>query len=348
MTRSKGHRAERSKTAGENLMKKLLIYLALYSLLLALCPSVEAQQPSPRIPRIGFLQRRVPPTPTNPDPLGDAFRQGLRDLGYIDGKTILIEQRYGSGNEDRIPGLVAELVQLKVDLLVIPTTQGIRAAKQATTTIPIVMVTPADPVAAGFIDSLARPGGNITGITRLTRNLSGKRLDLLKEAVPGISRVGILTGSTTNGIEDFEAAARALKKITIQPLEVRGPNPDFDGAFQAAAKARVNALITIRDAVTSGYVKRIADLTIKYRLPSMNEDSPYVEAGGLMSYAANDAEQFRRAAVYVDKILKGAKPAALPVEQPTKFEFVVNLKTAKRIGLTIPPNVLARADRVIR
>jgi putative ABC transport system substrate-binding protein len=202
-------------------------------------------------------------------------------------------------------------------------------------------------VAAGFVDSLARPGGNITGITRLTRGLSGKRVELLKEAVPGIFRVGILTGSATTGIEDFDQAARRLK-MTVQALEVRGPNPDFEGVFEAAVKQRVSALITIRDAVTASHLKRIADLAIKRRLPSMNEDSPYVEAGGLMSYSANDAEQFRRAAVYIDKILKGAKPADLPVEQPTKFEMVINLKTAKQIGVTIPPNVLVRADRVIK
>ena len=281
-----------------------VVSLTLGAMLFALWESVEAQ-PMVKTPRVGFLQRRAAPTPANPDPLADAFRQGLRELGYIEGKNILVEHRYAGGSEEHLRNLVAELVKLNVDLLVIPTSQGIRAAKLSTTTIPIVMVTPADPVAAGFIESLARPGGNITGITRLTRDLSGKRLELLKETIPGISRVGILTGTTTTGIEDFETAARALKKITIQPLEVRGPHPDFDGAFQAAVKGRVNALITIRDAVTASHLKRIADLAIKHRLPSMNEDSPYVEAGGLMSYSANDAEQFRRAAVYVDKILKG-------------------------------------------
>ena len=335
----------RPRTIGNNPRAKML-HVALSAVLLTFSFSAEAQQS--KIPRIGFLQRRVPPTSANPDPLGEAFRKGLRDLGYIDGKTILIEQRYGEGRDDRLQPLIDELIQLKVDLLVIPTSQGIRAAKQATTTIPIVMVTPADPVASGFIDSLARPGGNITGITRLTRGLSGKRLELLLEAAPEISRVGVVTGTTTSGIEDYETAARSLNKITIQPLQVRGPNPDFEGAFQAAAKGRVNALITIRDAVTASYLKRIANLAIKYRLPSMNEDSPYVAAGGLMSYSANDADQFKRAAVYVDKILKGAKPAELPVEQPTNFDLVVNLKTAKQIGLTIPPNVLARADRVIK
>jgi putative tryptophan/tyrosine transport system substrate-binding protein len=321
--------------------------LLLIGFILANIHFAEAQQ-SGKIPRIGFLQRRVPPNSANPDPLGDAFRKELRDLRYIDGKTILIEQRYGEGRDDRLHHLLEELIQLKVDLLVIPTSQGIRAAKQATTTIPIVMVTPADPVASGFIDSLARPGGNITGITRLTRGLSGKRLELLMEAAPEISRVGVVTGTTTSGIEDYETAARSLNKLTIQSLQVRGPNPDFEGAFQAAAKGRVNALITIRDAVTASYLKRIANLAMKYRLPSMNEDSPYVAAGGLMSYGANDADQFRRAAVYVDKILKGAKPAELPVEQPTNFELVINLKTAKQIGVTIPPQVLARADKVIK
>jgi putative tryptophan/tyrosine transport system substrate-binding protein len=306
----------------------------------------EAQQPE-KLPRIGFLQRRVAPTPTNPDPLADAFRQGLSEIGYIDGKNILIEHRYAGGKSDRLAQLVAELVQLKLDVLVIPTSQGIRIAKEATKTIPIVMVTPADPVAAGFIGSLSQPGGNITGITRLTRYLGGKRLELLKETVPTISRVAILTGTATSGIENFKTAARELKVI-IEPLEMRGPTPDLEGTFQAAAKGRVNSLITIRDAVTASYMKQIADLAMRHRLPSMSEDSPYVEAGGLMSYATNDAEQFRRAAVFVDKILKGAKPADLPVEQPTKFELVINLKTAKQIGLTIPPNVLARADKVIK
>jgi putative ABC transport system substrate-binding protein len=211
------------------------------------------------------------------------------------------------------------------------------------------MVTTQDPVAEKLVDSLARPGGNITGLTRLTDELSGKRLELLKEAVPGISRVGILTGSgdLRGNMRDYEVAARAFN-VALIPMNLTGPKPDFEGAFQAAAKGRVNGFITTRDAVTASYAKPIADLAIKNRLPSMNEDSPYVEAGGLMSYATNDADQFRRAAWYVDKILKGTKPADLPVEQPTKFELVINLKTAKQISLTIPPNVLARADRVIR
>ena len=329
-------------------MNKKVGFVELCIFLFALSVYAEAQQPG-KVPRIGFLQRRVAPTPTDPDPLADAFLQGLRELGYIEGKTIQIEHRYASGRSDRLPGLVAEFLRLNVDVIVVASIRAIRVAKQATKTIPIVIETQADPVADGLVDSLARPGGNITGLTRLTNELSGKRLELLTETVPGISRVGILDGSTNARayIQDYEAAARALK-ITLQSLKLREPNPDFEETFQAATTGGLNAFITIRDATTASYLKRIADLAIKHRLPSMNEDSPYVEAGGLMSYAANDADQFRRAAVYVDKILKGAKPADLPVEQPTKFEFLVNLKTAKQIGVTIPQSVLYRADRVIR
>jgi putative ABC transport system substrate-binding protein len=271
----------------------------------------------------------------------------LRDLGYIEGKNILFEYRSAEGKPDRYPSLVAELVQLKVDVLVSPTPGVIRAAMQATKTIPIVMVTTVDPVADGFIDSLARPGGNVTGITRLTQELSGKRLELLKEVAPGISRVGILWTGGGTGLKHHEAAARALK-LQLQSLEVRGPNPDLEGAFRNAAKARVSALVVVRHPVLNRYQKQIADLAIKNRLPSMHEGSDYVDAGGLVSYSANDADQFRRAAVYVDKILKGTKPADLPVEQPMKFEFVINLKTAKQIGLTIPQWTLMKADKVIQ
>jgi putative ABC transport system substrate-binding protein len=307
-----------------------------------------AQQPG-KIPRIGFLQRRVAPTPTNPDPLWDAFSKGLQELGYIDGKNIKIEHRYAGGRSDRLDALIAEFLQLKVDVIVVPGTPAIRAATKATKTTPIVIVTQVDPVAEKLVDSLARPGGNITGLTRLTGELSGKRLELFKEAVPAISRVAMLIGGgdLKVSLEDYEAAARALN-ITLVPVDLTGPKLNLEGAFQPAVKAGVNALVINRDAVTASYMKQIATLAIKHRLPSMNEDSPYVETGGLMSYAANDADEFRRAAYYVDRILKGARPADLPIEQPTKFEFVINLKTAKQIGLTIPPNVLARADRVIR
>ena len=318
--------------------------------LLAVAVIAEAQQPK-KVPRVGFLLQRVSPTPTTPEPFADAFRQGLRDLGYVEGKNILVEYRYAEGKRDRTPSQVAELVQLKVDVLVVRSLSAIRVAKQATKTIPIVMVTTQDPVATGLIDSLARPGGNITGLTGLTRELSGKRLELLKEAVPGISRVGVLRDADSAAAaidsKEYETAARALK-IQLQSLDVRAPNPDYEGAFQAAVKGGASAIITVTGPMTSSYPKRIADLAIKYRLPSMHEGRQLVEAGGLMSYSSSDTESFRRAATYVDKILKGAKPADLPVEQPTKFELIINLKTAKQIGLTIPQSVLYRADKVIK
>jgi putative tryptophan/tyrosine transport system substrate-binding protein len=289
--------------------------------------------------------------PSSPGPQVEAFRQGLQDLGYIEGKNILVEYRYIEGKLDRVQSLVAELVQRKIDVLVLVTPSAILAAKQTTKTIPIVIVTTQDPVAAGLVDSLARPGGNITGLTRLTRELSGKRLELLKEIVPRISRVGVIWDTNAPGpviaFKEYETAAQALK-ILLLSLEVQGPNPDFEGAFQAAARGRANALVTIRSLALTRYSKHIANLAIKNRLPSMYEGSEYVEAGGLVSYTASEADQFRRAAYYVDKILKGVKPADLPVEQPTKFEFIINLKAAKQIGLTIPQSVLYRADKVIK
>jgi ABC-type uncharacterized transport system substrate-binding protein len=328
--------------------RKKISYLTLCALFIALCPFAEAQQPK-KIPRIGYVSGIG--DANNPGPQVEAFRRGLRDLGYVEGKNILIEYRYEEGKQARSPNLVAELTQLKVDVLFVVPAPAIRAAKEATQTIPIVMVTTADPVATGLVDSLARPGRNITGLTRLTRDLNGKRLELLKEAVPSISRVGVLLeANSASGrvhFKEYETSARALK-LALQPLEVRGPSPDFIGAFDAAGKAHVGGLITITNALTIFHRKQIAALAIKNRMPSMCEATDYVAAGGLMSYAASDADLFRRAATYVDKILKGAKPADLPVEQPTKFELVINLKTAKQIGLTIPPNVLARADRVIR
>jgi ABC-type uncharacterized transport system substrate-binding protein len=327
-------------------MRNKILYLALGALLLALGVSVEAQQPV-KIPRIGYLSATG--EANNPGPQVEAFRQGLRDLGYVEGKNILVECRYLEGKLDRVPALLAELLQLKVDVLVVTALTAIRAAKQATKTIPIVIVTTQDPVATGLVDSLARPGGNITGLTRLTHELNGKRLELLKEVIPEMSRVGILWDASASGVgfKEYEGAANALK-IQVQSLEVRGPNPDLEGAFRAAAKGRANALITVRGTALNRYPKRIAELAIKNRLPSMSDAVIWVEAGGLMSYAANDADTFRRAAVYVDKILKGTKPADLPVEQPTKFELVINLKTAKQIGLTIPQSVLFRADKVIK
>ena len=248
---------------------------------------------------------------------------------------------------ERVSALVAELVQLKVDVLVSGSAAALQAAKQATPTIPIVMVASFDPVEAGMVESLAHPGGNITGVSRFAQELSGKRLELFKEAVLKISRVGVLAAQGASAFKQYEAAARA-QKIAFESLEIRGPNPDLEGIFQAAIKGRVNALITRGNVQINRYQKQIVELARKNRLPSMFEASSWLQIGGLLSYSSDEAGNFRRAATYVDKILKGAKPADLPVEQPTKFEFVINLKTAKQIGLTIPQSVLYRADRVIK
>lgn len=329
-------------------MKKAFVGLALSAVLLALSFPSEAQQPG-KIPRVGYVAAGG--DPNNPGSLVEAFRQGLRELGYIEGKNILVEFRYGEGNRELVQSLVTELVQLKVDVLVVTSLTSIRAAKQATKTIPTVMVTVQDPVETGIVESLAHPGGNITGVTTLARELSGKRLELLKEVVPRMSRAGVLWDAnapgTIIGFKEYEAAARALK-IQLQSLEVRGPSPDLAGAFQTAAKGRVSAVITIGNPLLGRYQNQIAELAIKNRKPSMCERSDYVDAGCLVSYAANQADQYRRAAYYVDRVLKGTKPADLPVEQPMKFEFVINLKTAKQIGVTIPQWTLMKADRVIR
>lgn len=325
---------------------KLVLFF--FVLLFAFCSSVQAQQPK-RIPRIGFVSSVG--SANAPGPHLDAFREGLRDLGYTEGKNFVLELRYVEGRSDRVPSLVAELVQLKVDVLVLRSQPAIRAAKEATKTIPIVISTTQDPVTAGFIDSLARPGANITGVTTLQRELSGKRLELLKEVVPGISRVAALASAiqARTDFKLYEAPARALK-LELQLIKIESPKPDFDAAFDAAAKRRADALITVAGSVLNraDAPKRIADLAGKKRLPSMHESSNFVEAGGLMSYASNEAESFKRVAYYVDKILKGSKPADLPVEQATKFDLVINLKTAKQIGRAIPPDVLARATKIIR
>jgi len=319
--------------------------LVLCALLSTLCLPVSAQQPV----KIGYISGTG--SASNPGPYIEELRHGLRDLGYIEGKNFEIEFRGAEGEIDRMPSLVTELVQLKVDVLVVPIVSAIRAAKLATKTIPIVMVVQEDPVAAGFVESLSHPGGNITGLATLQRDLSGKRLELLSEVVSRLSRVGLLRDANAPnaaiGFKEYETAARHLK-IRLQSLEVRGPNPDVEGAFHAAVKEHANAIITISNSPLIRNSKRIAGLAIKNRLPSMYEGSAWVEAGGLMAYSANDFELYRRAATYVDKLLKGAKPADLPVEQPTKFQFVINLKTAKQIGLDIPQSVLFRADKVIR
>jgi putative ABC transport system substrate-binding protein len=323
-------------------MKTILL---LIGFIMANINITEAQQPT-KIPRIGYVSGTG--SATNQGPYIEALRQGLRDLGYVEGKNIAIEFRGAKGKNEEIPNLVKELVQDKVNVLVVPIPSAVRTAKQATRTIPIVIVG-GDPVADGIVDSLARPGGNITGIAMLSGNISGKRLELIKQAIPRLSRVGVLQHIESKGISfaEYEAAARALK-IQVQSLEIRGEIPDVERAFETAVKERVDALITVTTASLFIQRKRIAELAIKNRLPSMYHGSAWVESGGLMSYSANDMEAFRRAASYIDKILKGTKPADLPIEQPTKFEFVVNLKTAKQIGLTIPQSVLVRADRVIK
>ena len=338
----------RQEPTGNSRKLKFLL-CALGALFLAFCAHGEGQQM--KIPRIGYLSGSG--DASNQGPYVEALRQGLRELGYVDGKNVKIEYRGAEGKIDRIDSLVNELISLKVDLLFIPIPSALRKAKQTTKTIPIVFVggSGGDLVSAGIVDSLARPGGNVTGIATLSVFLSGKRLELLTEAIPGLSRVGVLRhrdASTTSGaLAEYEAAARALN-IEFRPLDLRGPNPDLEDALQRAHRAGVNALVTITSASLFVERERLASLAIKTRLPSMYQGPAWVEAGGLMSYASNDLDAFRRAATYVDKILKGAKPADLPVEQASKFELVINLKTAKQIALTIPPNVLARADRVIR
>jgi putative ABC transport system substrate-binding protein len=303
----------------------------------------EAQQPK-KIPRIGLLLT------TAKTFTAETFRQALAEYGYVEGKNVEFEYRYIEGQQEKIPGLVTELLDLKIDVLFVTTLTSIHAAKRATTTIPIVISTTNDPVATGIVDSLARPGGNITGITRLTRELNGKRLELLKEAVSKLSRVGVLWDSKgpgpTMAFKEYEAAAHLLR-IKIASLEIRGLNLDFGRAFQIA-KGHADAIIPIRSSILIRDMAVIADLATKNRLPLMCESPDFVEAGGLISYSANETEPYRRAAGYIDRILKGAKPADLPIEQPTKFDFVINLKTAKQIGVTIPPSVLARADRVIK
>jgi putative tryptophan/tyrosine transport system substrate-binding protein len=278
----------------------------------------------------------------------DSFRQRLRELGYVEGQDIAIEYRSAEGKLDRLPDLAVELVGPKVDVLVSGGgNSATRALKQATTLIPIVMTFGSDPVAAGFVSSLARPGGNVTGLTSITGELSGKRLELLTEMIPRLSRVGILSVAGLTAFKDYENAAVGLK-VSLQILAVRVPNPDLPKAFQVAVKERVNAIIVTSVPGLSGHRKQIVDLAIQNTLPLMSETVIVAEAGGLASYDAKIDEIYRRAAIYVDKILRGTKPADLPVEQPTKFEFVVHLKTAKQIGLTIPPNVLVRADKVIK
>ena len=331
-------------------MSMRIFCFALSATLFALCLRAEAQQPK-KVPRIGYLSSSDPTTePRRSEP----FRQALRELGYIETQNIAIEYRYTEGKRDRAPELAAELVRLNVDIIVVAGgAPWILAAKNATKTIPIVMSGAGiDPVVAGFVESLARPGGNVTGVTLLSRELGGKRLELLKEAVPKLSSVAVLyeelglLGPARELKEILPTAAGALR-LTVRSWEVRDAD-GFEKVFAALSKERPDGLYVLGGPLMTTNRKRIVDLAANSRLPSMYNSREFVDAGGLMSYGADLADSYRRVAYFVDRILKGTKPADLPVEQPTKFEFVINLKTAKQIGVTIPPEMLARATKIIR
>jgi putative ABC transport system substrate-binding protein len=308
--------------------------------------SAHARQ-STQLSRIGFVSN------TSPSAVAvrvEAFRQGLRELGYVEGKNIVIDYRHSGGKPDRLPALVAELVRLKVDTIVTSGPSVTRAAKHATSTSPIVFAQEGDPVGSGLVASLARPGGNMTGLSTFSPELHGKRLEILKEVVPRLARVAVFGTSTVDGharfLNEQEPAASALR-LELQYLDLLHPK-DIEIAFRTASKGRVEAILMLSGPVLNAHLRQVVDLAVKSRLPAMYNFPEFVEAGGLISYGVSNVDMARRAATYVDKILQGAKPADLPVEQPTKFELVINLKAAKQIGLTIPPNVLARADRVVR
>jgi putative ABC transport system substrate-binding protein len=330
-------------------MKQKITVLTLSAMLFALSLPAHAQQPK-KVPRIGYLSSGDPASDST---RAETIRRGLRDLGYIEGQNIAIEYRYAEEKRDRFPELAAELVRLKVDIIVVAGGgRTIRAAKNATKTIPIVMAgLGADPVEAGLVESLAYPGGNVTGLTNLGPELGGKRLELLKEAVPKLARVAVLyaSGSSSSVLQMKEVlpiAARALK-LTLQPWEIRAAD-GFEKVFAALNKQRPDGLYVLGGPLMNANQKRTVGFALKSRLPSMYYNREGVVAGGLMYYGADITESYRRVAYYVDRILKGAKPADLPVEQPTKFELVINLKTAKQIGVTIPPEVLARATKLIK
>jgi ABC-type uncharacterized transport system substrate-binding protein len=324
------------------------VFLAGTGAVLLAAPLAAEGQQAAKIARIGLLTLNVAPNPH----LREAFRQGLRDLAYVEGRDVVIEYRDAEGKPERLPALAAELVALKVDVIVAPGAPQALAAKQATSTLPIVFTAVADPVTDGLVTSLARPGGNVTGLSSLAPELAGKRLELLKQAVPGLTRVAVLWqpgafGDRTDKdlLKRTDVAARALG-VRLQVVEARGP-ADFDRAFSDMTRARAGALTVLPSTMFSNERRRFVDLAAKHRLPAVYQWREFVDAGGLMSYGPNLVDLFRRAASYVDKILKGAKPADLPVDQPTKFELMINLKTAKALGLTIRPSVLARADEVI-
>jgi len=328
-------------------MKKARVLSILFLVgMLAVAVIAEAQQPT-KIPRVGYLAAN---SLSDISARVEAFRQGLRELGYVEGKNIVYEWRSSEGKFDRLPALAAELVRLKVEVIVAGGPNTTRPAKEATVTIPIVMAFDGDPVGNGFVTSLAHPGGNITGLSTLAPEISGKQLELLKEIVPKLSRVAVLGNSTLAGnaqaLKEVELAAGAFG-VKVQYLQVRGPK-DIETVFRAASEGRADAVLVLGSPVLVSRQTQVADLAAKNRLPAIYPQSDYMDAGGLMFYGVSITEMYRHAATYVDKILKGAKPADLPVEQPTKFEFIINLKAAKQIGLMIPPNVLVRADKVIK
>jgi putative tryptophan/tyrosine transport system substrate-binding protein len=327
-------------------MKGKIFVYALLALILATVHLVEAQQPS-KVIRLGFLGATSASAEKSRI---EAFRQGMRELGYVEDKNIVIEWRFAEGKFDRLPDLAAELVHLKVEVIVTTGPTSTRAAREATVTIPIVMGVHTDPVGSGFVASLARPGGNITGLSSLQPEISGKRLELLKETVPRLSRVAVFGTSTGPGnaqaLRETELAAGAFG-VQLQYLDVLSPK-DIETVFRSAIKGRADAVLLLASPVYVSHREQLAELAVKNRLPAIYNRPEYVEDGGLMSYGPSLDDLFRRAATYVDKILKGTKPGDIPVEQPIKFELVINLKAAKQIGLTIPPNVLARADKVIR
>jgi putative tryptophan/tyrosine transport system substrate-binding protein len=333
---------------GEKDMKRKIPFLVLCAVLFALCSPTHAQQTG-KVSRIGFLDRsNAPGSAVHVD----AFRQELSKLGWIEGKSVTIEYRFAEGKTDRLPELAADLVRLKVDLIVVSGRAPGLAAKKATTTIPIVMMSFPNPVAAGMVATLARPGGNVTGLSSLTSELNSKRLEILKDAVPKLSRIGVLrqAGSPSSAdlpLNELRAAAPVLK-IKLEEMETEADAKGLENAFRTAKQKQVNAIMTGGGRLFFAERKRIVELAGKYRLPAIYAEKEYVDEGGLMSYGADYDDLYRRAAVYVDKILKGAKPADLPVQQAMKFEFIINLKAAKQIDLTIPPNVLARADKVIK
>jgi putative tryptophan/tyrosine transport system substrate-binding protein len=327
--------------------RRLIGLLVLLTCGFLFAPHLSHAQPPTNVPRLGLLS---PFSPADTARWHEAFRQGLRDLGWVEGEHISLEYRYAEGSSDRLPGLAADLVRLNVDIIVAAVTPDALAAKHATTTIPIVMASPGDPVASGLVESLARPGGNITGLSQIAPELAGKRLERLNDIVPTLSRVAVLWDPQDRGSalswHELQLPARRLG-VQLQALEVRSAN-DLDHAFDEAIRVRAGALAIMPSPVFVTNLKRLADLAARSRLPSIFHLREFVDAGGLMAYGPDRSDLFRRAATYVDKILKGAKPADLPVEQPMKFELVINLRTAQALGLTIPPTLLFQADEVIR